>query len=400
MHVETLLHMANALVAALPTAAQPARVMTPDQLLTNANLDHINPFTLLQWANESKIVHKAAGHYAAASHPGAQPHQASRAPLYALLGFLRAIGSDAGEGCILINHECVRYVLLDAAAPFAELVQRAHSIILASGTLSPVDVLHRQLFAAGTASTITHHAFGHVVPQSNFITSVVTEGFGTARVLNFTYGNRQSALSALRVVIERLSAVVPNGMVVFFPSTRYMTEAVAAGVGGAQRKALFVEPADSGKTTGILADYAAACTSHAHGALLFSVCGGKLSEGINFSDEMGRCVVVVGLPYPDASSVEMQQRLGFAEQRGGAAAKKAVYDGACFKAVNQCIGRVLRHANDYAAVVLLDERYARNLDKLPRWVVEGGVVAGKGEVVVDAVGRFFQGKGERHQCCM
>lgn len=40
------------------------------------------------------------------------------------------------------------------------------------------------------------------------------------------------------------------------------------------------------------------------------------------------------------------------------------------KAVNQCIGRAVRHRNDYAAVLLLDERYAKPAVKnsLPDWI--------------------------------
>ena len=39
-------------------------------------------------------------------------------------------------------------------------------------------------------------------------------------------------------------------------------------------------------------------------------------------------------------------------------AGREYYENLCMKAVNQCGGRVIRHAGDYAAVVLVDARYA------------------------------------------
>jgi chromosome transmission fidelity protein 1 len=40
------------------------------------------------------------------------------------------------------------------------------------------------------------------------------------------------------------------------------------------------------------------------------------------------------------------------------------------KAVNQCVGRAIRHKGDFAAVVLLDQRYQRQhvVDRLPQWI--------------------------------
>jgi chromosome transmission fidelity protein 1 len=59
------------------------------------------------------------------------------------------------------------------------------------------------------------------------------------------------------------------------------------------------EPKSSQQVEETLTAYAKDAKNH--GALLLSVIGGKMSEGINFADDMARCVVVVGLPYPDCT---------------------------------------------------------------------------------------------------
>lgn len=48
----------------------------------------------------------------------------------------------------------------------------------------------------------------------------------------------------------------------------------------------------------------------------------------------------------------------------------------CMKSVNQCIGRAIRHANDYACIFLIDRRYQsiKIQAKLPKWIRDSGVL--------------------------
>lgn len=207
-------------------------------------------------------------------------------------------------------------------------------------------------------------------------------------------------MSDLAMVIQNICNVIPAGIVCFFTSYDVMDQFYKhlVDTGALERiqtkKKVFKEPRSGGQQTEkMLTDYARAVKNATKcmeptaqtGALLMSVVGGKLSEGLNFSDDLGRCVCVVGLPFPNKNSPELSEKMKYldkiaAEQKSTAAATVAAnaagfssteyYENLCMKAVNQCIGRAIRHINDYATVLLIDERYQqeRIKRKLPTWI--------------------------------
>ena len=73
-----------------------------------------------------------------------------------------------------------------------------------------------------------------------------------------------------------------------------------------------------------------------------------MSEGINFADDLARCVVVVGLPFANPSDPELVERMRYLDAHatapsaggsaGGSAAGREYYENLCMRAVNQSIG--------------------------------------------------------------
>lgn len=93
-----------------------------------------------------------------------------------------------------------------------------------------------------------------------------------------------------------------QGVVVFFPSFGYCEEVQQRLASGgllaqiAARKRVFVEPRASSQVEATLRDYSDSLAKPGRdqggpkprGAVLFCVVGGKMSEGINFGDGLGR----------------------------------------------------------------------------------------------------------------
>ena len=122
-----------------------------------------------------------------------------------------------------------------------------------------------------------------------------------------------------------------------------------------------MEPREALDSESIWLEYSKrAVADGGNGAMLLCVMGGKLSEGINFSDKLARCVVVIGMPYTDGRDAVLREKLKFANViENDEKAGSRLYEAMCMRTVNQCIGRSIRHVNDYAAVLLSDRRYSQ-----------------------------------------
>ena len=246
------------------------------------------------------------------------------------------------------------------------------------------DYLHH-LFPYVASDRIKTFSCGHIIPNENLLVEIVERGL-EGHEFDFTFEKRNSSFltETLGDSIVQISRRVPDGVIIFFPSYSYLDQVVSSWTRGKTwsqlqaSKEVFQEPRDKASTDGILQSYSEAIAK-GRGGLMLSVIGGKLSEGINFSDRLGRAVIVVGLPFPNIRSAQWKAKLEYIEQdvskrtgkaEDGRVAARSFTENACMRAVNQSIGRAIRHKNDYASILLLDKRYSseRILSKLPAWI--------------------------------
>lgn len=74
---------------------------------------------------------------------------------------------------------------------------------------------------------------------------------------------------------------------------------------------------------------------------MLCVVNGKMSEGINFSDRLGRGVIMIGLPFANSNSLELREKIKYAALQGGKEAGAEYYENLCMRGVNQSIGRCI-----------------------------------------------------------
>merc|ERR1712151_543781 len=114
-------------------------------------------------------------------------------------------------------------------------------------------------------------------------------------------------------------------------------------------------------------------------ALLFCVYRGRSSEGVSLADHAVRGVVCVGIPLPPLSPfVRLKRDYHNAMARIRPTTHTRLtgenwYNLDAHRAVNQALGRVIRHRQDYGVAVLLDARWTtkgslRAVKYLPKWL--------------------------------
>lgn len=166
--------------------------------------------------------------------------------------------------------------------------------------------------------------------------------------------------------IVELTKVVPDGMLVFFPSYELMDKCKEFWQRKhiwneiEQQKQIFYEPQANDQFQKMINDYYTTIDGN-KGAILMAVLRGKVSEGLDFADNYGRAVVIVGVPFAPSKDPKVEFKKEYHQKKyirnGNTLSGDEWYVSDAIRATNQAVGRGIRHKYDYAAIFLCDDRF-------------------------------------------
>jgi chromosome transmission fidelity protein 1 len=406
-------------------------VVLEKDLLSGKGVDQINLFKLVKYLQESKLARKVESYAiqveAEATKPSAstkkgsfqtKTESSSSTPvLHHISSLLSALTHPSKEGRLFYSKSLdvstpelitLKFLLLDPSTHFQEVVSDARAVILAGGTMSPMSDYTSHLFPYLASSSITTLSCGHVIPKENLIAWNLSKG-PSGQELEFTFKNRANngMVDDLGLALLNICSIVPDGVVVFFPSYNYLAEILKRWSflipGNTQtilqrleiKKAIFQESKELSVDT-ILQGYSQAIDK-GKGGLLLSVVGGKMSEGMNIMSAEWKAkieyVESATTSRLEAEACKTKEDIYRLAKESG----REFYENACMRAVNQSVGRAIRHKGDYASIIMIDKRFEseRVRGKLPGWIREG-LVPDTGSknfgALMGGLSAFFRGK--------
>ncbi|KAJ6731192.1 DNA REPAIR DEAD HELICASE RAD3/XP-D SUBFAMILY MEMBER [Salix viminalis] len=320
----------------------------------------------------------------------------------ALRRYVKRDGKKAGDWTYTLSLWC-----LNPAVVFKDIADLSLSVILTSGTLSPMNSFSSELGVQfGTCLEAPHV----VDVESQVCVSVISTSPDNYP-LNASYKTADcyTFQDALGKSLEEICKIVPAGALVFFPSYKMMEKLSNRWRETGQwsrlnsRKPLFVEPRGGNQEDfdSILKDgNQLAENSGKGGAAFLAVCRGKVSEGIDFSDDYARVVIVVGIPFPNINDIQVGLKKKYNDTHktsknllGG----NEWYCQQAFRALNQAVGRCIRHKFDYGSIILLDERYKeeRNRVYISKWLRKSIQQFNNFDMSLEGLRSFFRNAKEK-----
>jgi len=250
---------------------------------------------------------------------------------------------------------------IDPSVSLQELCSAHACCILISGTLSPVDSYSRYYFGNTVVKTL---ALPNAFPSENRIVCCAND-------ITTAFSMRQNNENSARIgdYIKAFCRLKGN-IAVYFPSYQILEMYANLTVPHIRGRKVFIEPRDAVDAGSALSTFLA-LPARGESGVLFAVCGGKWSEGLDYRGEMLKGAMVIGLPLAPFNRVR-KMMIEYFRHRFGEEGEFLCYTLPAVNRSLQALGRVLRTPEDRGVLVLAEKRFLEKgvRNALPAWIRE------------------------------
>ncbi len=284
-----------------------------------------------------------------------------------LTRFLFQIASSSDDPSYLTVYRQENGVLalearnIDPSPALREIASAHHATALISGTLTPVESYRRLYFGDLPTTTLT---LPNTFPPENRLV-LCTRDITTA------YRKRQDRANEERIAAYiKAFAGARGNLAVYFPSYQILERFAGIAGGKIQGKEVICEPRDSRDAADLLRHFLS-LPGGGRSGILFAVCGGKWSEGLDYRGDLLSGAMVVGLPLAPFNRVR-RMVIDYYTHRFGPDGEFLSYTLPAIHRSQQALGRVLRSPEDRGILVFGDERFLEERTRrgLPSWIAE------------------------------
>jgi DNA excision repair protein ERCC-2 len=248
---------------------------------------------------------------------------------------------------------------IDPAAALTEVCTAHACAVLISGTLSPVGSFRKLYFGDTPVTTLT---MPNAFAQENRLVACAAD-------ITTAYSMRQNKENTQKVVeyIKAFSALRGN-RAIYFPSYQILETYAGLASPHLKGRQVFVEPRDAADAGAALNTFLS-LPSRGESGVMFAVCGGKWSEGLDYRGEMLSGAMVVGLPLAPFNRVR-KMMIDYFRHKFKSEGEFLCYTLPAINRSLQALGRVLRTPDDRGVLVLAEKRFLepRVKNALPAWI--------------------------------
>jgi len=248
---------------------------------------------------------------------------------------------------------------IDPAASLSDVCGSHSCCILISGTLSPVESFRKYYFGNSRVTTLV---LPNAFPKEKRLVACAND-------ITTAFSMRQNKDNTSRIVdyITAFAGLKGN-RAIYFPSYQILESYANLSTPHIRNRKIFIEPRDAADASAALSHFLS-LPSRGESGVMFAVCGGKWSEGLDYRGEMLNGAMVIGLPLAPFNRVR-KMMIDYFRHKFGLEGEFLCYTLPAINKSLQALGRVLRTPEDRGVLVLGEKRFLekRVREGLPPWI--------------------------------